>query len=251
VNNLPFDKPGRFYKGNLHAHPTTRTGCCPPGARRPLPRGRLRLSRVTDHFRRRYGFPVTDTRPYRREASRRCSVPSCTRPSTGLGEDCTPGRRPAPRFSGQGRIGRVDPNSRTGQGGRAFVASPTPHGTGSPSQTPSPSKGPPTRWRTLQPQLPRDKRSLGRLYWPTRCWRCRRLTPTRRTDAHLREGRGTPSAGGWRCAPSTGGRGDPRGAQVATSTRARGRDPAVEWGGERGREVLAHAGALPGRLRLG
>jgi hypothetical protein len=31
VKNLPFDKPGRFYRGNLHAHSTVSDGSLPDG----------------------------------------------------------------------------------------------------------------------------------------------------------------------------------------------------------------------------
>src|SRR4028118_1926056 len=42
---------------------------------------------VTDHFRRRYGFPVTDTRPYPREGFETLLGAELHAPQTGLGED--------------------------------------------------------------------------------------------------------------------------------------------------------------------
>jgi hypothetical protein len=66
MHNLPFDKPGRFYRGNLHTHSTQSDGKLSPEAvcarYRELGYDFLAL---TDHFMGAYDFPVTDTRPYR------------------------------------------------------------------------------------------------------------------------------------------------------------------------------------------
>jgi hypothetical protein len=66
VDSLPFDKPGRFYKGNLHTHSTRSDGAKSPGeviaAYRAAGYDFLAL---TDHFVERYDFPIVDTRPWR------------------------------------------------------------------------------------------------------------------------------------------------------------------------------------------
>jgi hypothetical protein len=88
VKNLPFDKPGRFYKGNLHAHSSNSDG-----PRRPEVLARLYREAgydflaITDHFRQRYGFPITDTRPYRSEGFITLLGAELHAPATALGED--------------------------------------------------------------------------------------------------------------------------------------------------------------------
>lgn len=66
VNALPFDRPGRFWRGNLHTHSNQSDGALSPEetARRYREAGYDFLA-VTDHFRAEYGFPLTDTRPLR------------------------------------------------------------------------------------------------------------------------------------------------------------------------------------------
>jgi len=67
--NLPFDRPGRFWRGNLHTHSTRSDG-----ALAPVEVGRLYQEAgydfvaITDHFRAEYGFPLTDTRGLRTPA---------------------------------------------------------------------------------------------------------------------------------------------------------------------------------------
>jgi hypothetical protein len=68
MRNLPFDQPGRFWKGNLHTHSTRSDGTLTPaevvaGYRE---RGYDFLA-LTDHFHEHYGFPITDTRPFQIE----------------------------------------------------------------------------------------------------------------------------------------------------------------------------------------
>jgi hypothetical protein len=66
VMDLPFEEPGRFWRGNLHTHSS-----CSDGALSPEQVGRLYREAgydfvaITDHFRAEYGFPVTDTRAVR------------------------------------------------------------------------------------------------------------------------------------------------------------------------------------------
>jgi hypothetical protein len=88
VKDLPFDKPGRFYKGNLHAHSTNSDG-----PRRPEELARLYREAgydflaITDHFRQSYGFPVTDTRPLRRKSFTTLLGAELHASKTALGED--------------------------------------------------------------------------------------------------------------------------------------------------------------------
>jgi hypothetical protein len=68
MHNLPFDKPGRFYRGNLHTHSTRSDGRLSPEAVCQFYRdmGYHFLS-ITDHFLENYRFPITDTRGERTE----------------------------------------------------------------------------------------------------------------------------------------------------------------------------------------
>jgi hypothetical protein len=66
MENLPFRQSGRFYRGNLHAHSNVSDGALSPEELI----GRYRTNgydfiAVTDHFRDRFGFPITDTRDAR------------------------------------------------------------------------------------------------------------------------------------------------------------------------------------------
>ena len=66
MQNLPFDKPGRFWRGNLHTHSTLSDGARTPAeiCQDYREAGYDFLS-LTDHFMERYNFPVADTLPYR------------------------------------------------------------------------------------------------------------------------------------------------------------------------------------------
>ncbi len=66
MHALPFDKPGRFWKGNLHAHSNASDGRLTPDAvcRLYAEEGYDFLA-LTDHFLERYGFPLVDTRSFR------------------------------------------------------------------------------------------------------------------------------------------------------------------------------------------
>ncbi len=62
----PFAGPGRFFKGNLHTHSTRSDGAHDPAMVCALYRDAgYDFLALTDHFMARYGFPVTDTRPFR------------------------------------------------------------------------------------------------------------------------------------------------------------------------------------------
>lgn len=66
MNHLPFDKPGRFYRGNLHTHSTCSDGRLTPEQVCRLYRdGGYDFVAITDHFLERYRFPIVDTRPFR------------------------------------------------------------------------------------------------------------------------------------------------------------------------------------------
>lgn len=62
MSKLFFDKPGSFYKGNIHSHSTNSDGLLSPAdvAKAYRERGYDFLT-ITDHFIGRYGFPITDT----------------------------------------------------------------------------------------------------------------------------------------------------------------------------------------------
>jgi hypothetical protein len=61
-----FTAPGRFFRGNLHTHSTRSDGVLPPEevCRRYRAHGYDFLS-LTDHFIGRFGYPITDTTPFR------------------------------------------------------------------------------------------------------------------------------------------------------------------------------------------
>jgi hypothetical protein len=66
---LPFDKPGRFWKGNLHTHTTRSDGKLTPAEAVAAYRARgYDFLAIADHFMERFGYPVVDTTPYRDEA---------------------------------------------------------------------------------------------------------------------------------------------------------------------------------------
>ena len=66
MNSQPFNLPGRFFKGNLHTHCTESDGdySAEEVVKRYRQQGYDFLA-LSDHFLERYGYPITDTRPYR------------------------------------------------------------------------------------------------------------------------------------------------------------------------------------------
>jgi hypothetical protein len=68
VNTLPFDRPGQFWKTNLHSHTTRSDGKLTPKELATIYRehGYHALA-ITDHFMERFGFPIVDTTSYRTE----------------------------------------------------------------------------------------------------------------------------------------------------------------------------------------
>jgi hypothetical protein len=65
MQHLPFSKPGRFWRGNLHTHSTVSDGSLTPKQVCILYRdaGYHFLS-LTDHFMQQYGFKITDARAH-------------------------------------------------------------------------------------------------------------------------------------------------------------------------------------------
>ena len=66
MDNLPFNKPGRFFKGNLHTHSTRSDGGLPPEEVIATYRAHgYDFLALTEHFLERYNFPIVDTAPFR------------------------------------------------------------------------------------------------------------------------------------------------------------------------------------------
>lgn len=64
----PFDRPGRFLRGNLHTHSTLSDGHLSPEEVCTLyRRAGYDFLALTDHFMERYGYPISDTRRFRTE----------------------------------------------------------------------------------------------------------------------------------------------------------------------------------------
>ena len=89
-----FSAAGRFYRGNLHTHSTLSDGTLPPEAVCAHYReAGYDFLALTDHFQRRYGFPVADTKP---------SAPTSSPPS--------PARSCMPRQTRRARSGTSSPS---------------------------------------------------------------------------------------------------------------------------------------------
>lgn len=66
MHNLPFDRPGRFWRGNLHTHSNHSDGALSPGQVSSLyQEAGYDFVAITDHFRAEYDFPLPDTRMLR------------------------------------------------------------------------------------------------------------------------------------------------------------------------------------------
>lgn len=66
MNNLPFDKPGRFWRGNLHTHSTLSDGHLPPeGVAQVYAENGYDFLALTEHFLERFDYPIADTRSLR------------------------------------------------------------------------------------------------------------------------------------------------------------------------------------------
>jgi hypothetical protein len=83
----PFDAPGRFWKGNLHTHSTRSDGARDPAYVCDLYReAGYDFLCLSDHFLPKYGFPVTDTRPFRRDGFTTLLGAEVHAPATSLGD---------------------------------------------------------------------------------------------------------------------------------------------------------------------
>ncbi|GAA3806462.1 CehA/McbA family metallohydrolase [Sphaerisporangium flaviroseum] len=66
MRNVPFERPGRFWRGNLHTHSNLSDGALPPDqVARVYQQAGYDFVAITDHFRSEYGFALTDTRELR------------------------------------------------------------------------------------------------------------------------------------------------------------------------------------------
>lgn len=69
MRGFPFDKPGRFWRGNLHGHSTlTDGGLAPAEVCRRYQEAGYDFISLTEHFMEQFDFPIADTRPYRTAA---------------------------------------------------------------------------------------------------------------------------------------------------------------------------------------
>jgi histidinol phosphatase-like PHP family hydrolase len=84
----PFDLPGQFWRGNLHAHSN-----CSDGAFSPAETARIYRDAgydfvaVTDHFRPQYDYPITDTRDLRSDGFTTLIGAELHAPSTEAGQE--------------------------------------------------------------------------------------------------------------------------------------------------------------------
>ena len=68
MSNLPFDAPGRFWRGNLHTHSNVSDGAySPEEVCKMYQSAGYDFIALTEHFMDKYGFPIVDTRPYRND----------------------------------------------------------------------------------------------------------------------------------------------------------------------------------------
>ena len=69
MRDVTFEPPGRFWRGNLHCHSTNSDGALPPDevCRRYREHGYDFIC-LSDHFVGTFGYPITDTAPYRSNA---------------------------------------------------------------------------------------------------------------------------------------------------------------------------------------
>lgn len=65
MKHLPFDQPGRFWRGNLHTHSTLSDGRLPPDRVCQIYReAGYDFLAITDHFMEVIDWPLADTRPF-------------------------------------------------------------------------------------------------------------------------------------------------------------------------------------------
>lgn len=67
-DTLPFDKPGQFYRGNIHGHTTESDGHWTPDQYiQQYRQAGYDFVAITDHFMQRFDYPLIDTTKYRTE----------------------------------------------------------------------------------------------------------------------------------------------------------------------------------------
>ena len=87
MENLPFGRPGRFFKGNLHSHSTESDGDHAPAAVIEAYRAAgYDFLALTDHFLAEYDWPITDTRDLRTADFTTLIGAELHAPRTSLGE---------------------------------------------------------------------------------------------------------------------------------------------------------------------
>ncbi len=87
MHNLPFGRPGRFYRGNLHTHSTNSDGTHAPDRVIAYYRDAgYDFLALTDHFIERYGWPVSDTRGLRSDDFTTLIAAELHAPETSIGE---------------------------------------------------------------------------------------------------------------------------------------------------------------------
>lgn len=87
MNNLPFDKPGTFWKGNLHTHCTNSDGKLKPEeVCQKYQEAGYDFLAITDHFLSAYEFPITDTRHLRNHRFTTLIGAELHTPTTEMGE---------------------------------------------------------------------------------------------------------------------------------------------------------------------
>ena len=83
----PFSQVGDWYRGNLHTHSTNSDGSRNPRDVCAFYRRRgYHFISLTDHFMEQYDYPVTDTRPYRRDGFTTIYGAELHAPATSLGD---------------------------------------------------------------------------------------------------------------------------------------------------------------------
>lgn len=66
MRNFPFDKPGKYFRGNIHSHSTQSDGLLSPSEVVRAYRERdYDFLAISDHFLANYGYPITDTSSFR------------------------------------------------------------------------------------------------------------------------------------------------------------------------------------------
>ncbi|HEX5417548.1 MAG TPA: CehA/McbA family metallohydrolase [Chloroflexota bacterium] len=87
MQRLPFDQPGRFYKGNLHTHSTRSDGRASPSEVIATYRDNgYDFLALTDHFLERFNYPIVDTREFRTDTFTTLLGAELHAPKTELGE---------------------------------------------------------------------------------------------------------------------------------------------------------------------